>query len=121
MNTLNKILIGISVILVIIFSISFGFNIYYLTKGAINVTNKYDNRQDQRQLQFQGQLSMNLFLSRGDPVEWKKIVVTPENVQATLKKMPPQQSYFAKVIDFKTDNGVWIIYPDFLNLVEIKK
>jgi hypothetical protein len=105
-----------------------------MTQGAIvtQVTNNNDNRsfQDQRQFQYQGQLQMSFWLSKGDPVDWKTATIEDiidakprQSINSFLKDLPPYESYFAKVIVLYTGergNVYQVVYPTFLKEKEIK-
>lgn len=72
--------------------------------------------QHQHQEQFQGQLMMNFIMYKGNKIEWKeKNFKSRKDGIDFLTTLPPQESYFAKIIH-PGPNNFQIIYPKFLKL-----
>lgn len=64
----------------------------------------------QHQEQFQGQLMMNFMMYKGNKIEWKtKQCNSLEEILSFLTTLPPQESYFAKLVH----PGHHVIYPVF--------
>ena len=62
------------------------------------------------QEQFQGQLMMNFMMYKGNKVEWNmKQFKSLEGILSFLTTLPPQESYFAKLVH----PGHHVIYPVF--------
>lgn len=81
-----------------------------LGKG-ITLENHSHNHQHNEQ--FQGQLMMNFMLHKGNKIEWKEISFnTRQEGLDFLNTLPPQESYFVKVIH-PGINKFRIIYPKF--------
>ena len=96
-----------------------GIIVSLIGKGIqINPTYKYETNNHSHQEQFQGQLSMNMWMSQGDKVVWvTKTFTNTIEISDILNVLPPQTSYFAKTVtQFKEDCSVlgYIIYPVFL-------
>lgn len=113
--TVSKILNGV-LIISLMCNVILGF---YLIKGGINITNHTENKQYQQQ--FQGQLQFNMWMAQGNKIKWNKIVTNSDEVVQKLEQLPPQYSYFAKLM--YTSNtiakvNVIIYYPEFMTMTE---
>ena len=83
-----------------------------LMKG-IHIENH--THQHQHQEQFQGQLMMNFVMYKGNKIEWKEEKFkSREDGIDFLTTLPPQESYFAKIVP--GTNNFQIIYPKFIRL-----
>jgi hypothetical protein len=98
-------------IFIALFFISIGLNVFLATWKGINITKNYTTNNHQEQMQFQGQLSMNMWVSQGNKVVWKyEQLKDPEAVVNKLTVLPPQYSYFAKV---SWQHGLTTMYTIF--------
>lgn len=103
------------IILCVILTLSIALNILLLIKGGITINNKYDQRQDQRQFQFQGQLLMNFFMAQGDKIEWVvKDFESEKDLIKFIEELPPQESFFCKILDGPRVENVRILYPHYI-------
>ena len=96
-----------------VLTISIVVNIFLIIKGGIIVNNTYDQRQDQRQFQFQGQLLMNMYMTQGDSLTW--VMKRTDSIEDALKlvaELPPQEAFFNQIIPSTSD--VVLIYPHFM-------
>jgi len=102
----------------IIFNIIlFTITITLLLGKGINIV-KHEHVHNHQE-QFQGQLMMNFILHEGDKIEWKiKKFKSNEELTNFLTTLPPQESYFAKILyqGFSYSMGLilsnyWVIYP----------
>jgi len=100
--------------ILIIFSIILLFLVIWFKGIHIN----YINNNHQEQYQYQGQLSINLFVSNG-LVEWKAKLIkdTIEDYCIEKSKLSPEQSYFSyREIEYHFwGNKYYLIYPEFKN------
>lgn len=103
------------IILCIILALSIVLNILLIVKNGIVINNKYDQRQDQRQFQFQGQLLMNFFMAQGDKIEWvMKDFKTEKDLIKFMEELPPQESFFCKSLGDLRVSGVKILCPHYI-------
>jgi len=110
----------LKIILGIIFTLSIIINIFLLFKKDIYFINQNDMRQDQRQYQYQGQLQFNMWMAQGDTIKWEGFYTKNiDEIIDKLNQLPPQYSYFSKII--YTDTGLYILIPKFMKESEIKK
>jgi len=102
------------IILCVILVLSVVLNILLIVKNGIVINNKYDQRQDQRQFQFQGQLLMNFYMTQGDSLTW--VMRRFDSVEGALKfvaELPPQEAFFNQIIPSGLATVV-LIYPHFM-------
>ena len=104
------------IILCVILALSIVLNVLLIVKNGIVINNKYDQRQDQRQFQFQGQLLMNFYMTQGDSLTW--VMKRTDSIEDALKlvaELPPQEAFFNQIIPTGLDtNDVVLIYPHFM-------
>ena len=88
-------------ILTLLLVVSVGFNLYYLQRGALHVTHEHynENHVTNHNQQYQGQMQMNMWMSRGDVLEWHvEGFQNEEQLAQALELLPPHYSYFVKVV-----------------------
>lgn len=112
------------IIIIILFSISIAFNIYFLCGKGIVINNNITNHQEQYQQQWQGQLFINQWVAQGNEIEWRVIQCSHNDINSNLNKLHPISSLYSKIISydhaFKDDS--FIIYPDiFTKTKEVQK
>jgi hypothetical protein len=103
------------IILCVILALSIVLNVLLIVKNGIVINNKYDQRQDQRQFQFQGQLLMNFFMAQGDKIEWTVTTFKTEGeLIKFIEERPPQESFFCKPLGFNADGVRIILCPHYI-------
>jgi len=126
LNTLYKFIISA---LIICLFLSAGLNLFFIKGKGIQIDQSVTNHQEQYQQQWQGQLLINQFMTQGNAVEWKILIVEGKDTRESLDKckeeldkLHPLSSFFSK-ISVHGSNTV-ILYPDIFTKtkeVEIKK
>ena len=103
------------ILLCTILALSIVLNVLLLVKGGITVNNKYDQRQDQRQFQVQGQLLMNFFTAQGDKIEWLvKDFESEKDLIKFIEELPPQESFFCKVLGGLHSSDITVMCPHYI-------
>ena len=102
--------------------ISVGGNIYFIFGKGINIDKRQfiDQRQDQSQHQYQGQVSLNYFQAYGSKLNWKLVQYdTFEDATVALNLLPDHYAVLSSKPTYLVNGkwGNWI--PEFM--VEIKK
>jgi hypothetical protein len=111
----------IAVLVSVLLLISVAGNVYFLLGNGINVDKRQYTTNNNHQEQFQGQISMNMWMSHGDSIEWKvEKFETVEQVKEFLTIMAPQYSYFTKVVWLHSNNTWYVFIPEFMKKVEKK-
>ena len=94
-----------------------------LFKKGININQNILNHQEQFQYQNQSQLSINLFVARGNIVWRNKEIFKRDDrdimwsICKELTDLPPEKSYFAKiqVVHYWFSKKYYIFWPEFEN------
>ena len=112
---MSKITLG----LIISNLIFIGLSIALLFGKGIQINPIYQQHTHNHQEQFQGQLMMNLYLSKGNHIEWQdKEFETYAELKDYKTSLPPQVSYFCSIIP---NSKKWIIScPNFLEEKVVK-
>ena len=102
----------------VIFLISFGLNVWFITGKGITINQ--DRRMITYNSQWQGQILINQWETKGDKIVWRTVKCGRkiDNVPKELGKLHPVSSLYAKVIfcHYLGNDGKWfIIYPDIFS------
>lgn len=106
--------------------ISVGGNVFFIAGKGINIDKRQfiDQRQDQSQHQYQGQVSLNYFQAYGSKLKWKFIKYNSlELATKGMNELPDQYAVLAdKPQQFRDSDGTgkwghWV--PEFMT--EVKK
>ncbi len=106
------IIIGLAIALV-------GVTLFFTMGKGIQIDKSTHMTTHQHQEQFQGQISMNFWMSQGNKVVWKCPTVEPSELANHLINLPPQYSYFSKIAYSSREYNLIVCTPEFM--VETKK
>lgn len=114
------------IVWIVLLSISVAFNVFFIAGNGIKIDKSINTTSHQHQEQFQGQISMNMWMSQGNTVKWTYKVFMPvsaapdqfKEIKDYITSLPPQYSYFAKWY-YIPGVGTVIFTPEFMT--EVKK
>lgn len=122
---MDKILKYIFGVLLIVAIVIIGYLVINRTTPLISIDKRVDQRQDQSQYSYQGQILVQNFPIQGNQLKWKAQVFPIDSKESPdksvadyLNKIPPQYSLFAVPL-YIQGYGIIIFTPEFMQ--EVKK